>query len=674
MATGFYAQAPFFSHCNASSFPTRSPDASKIPKDVVAGMMIDNSNGWGGNFVQMIELRKKILTFRDVIDLPPCDGSSPIHELVMGTVEDLHNLYPNIVPGNLNSEMKGTSMNQGLAHLHNALKSIGDSWAKNHKWINNSGVGIEDNMENISLEQLGRCVQAKLDYMTNIAKEMFDVMEEEGDNGGGIQSSTIGEVLSRSYSDSKTLCPSPDTPTSVPPELTFAMRPGDFADLSPSRCLLFPLRLQAVGNLMPTDMKCLSFNMSPNLSSQGSSPTTGKYKVAGEQSAIMQEVAEESPENASPERPNESKATIISQKIPNLSSNTMHVARGSAAVPPPHSPPLSTTPPTPTIPPPKGSAPLPQPPMPLTKGNAPPPPPPLGVAKALRPKKATTKLKRSTHMGNMYRILKGKVEGSGLNDKVRRGSRTQIGASARGQQGMADALAEMTKRSAYFQQIEEDVQKHAQSIMDIKTSIDSFQTKDMAELIKFHKHVELHLEQLTDETQVLARFEGFPIKKLESLRTAAALYLKLEGISTSLENWKVTPPLGQLLDKVDSYFNKIKGEVDALERTKDEDSKRLQSHNIHFDFNILVRIKETMVDVSSSCMELALKERRDAKSAANAETGPKAEDSSKAHIKMLWRAFQLAFRVYSFAGGQDDRADTLTRELANEIEADPQQE
>jgi hypothetical protein len=57
--------------------------------------------------------------------------------------------------------------------------------------------------------------------------------------------------------------------------------------------------------------------------------------------------------------------------------------------------------------------------------------------------------------------------------------------------------------------------------------------------------------------QVLARFEGFPTKKLESLRTATALYLKLEGIVTALENWKVMPPLGQLLDKVDSYFNKV---------------------------------------------------------------------------------------------------------------------
>jgi formin 2/Wiskott-Aldrich syndrome protein len=51
----------------------------------------------------------------------------------------------------------------------------------------------------------------------------------------------------------------------------------------------------------------------------------------------------------------------------------------------------------------------------------------------------------------------------------------------------------------------------------------------------------------------------------------------------------------------------INGDLDALERTKDEESKKFQSHNIDFDFHILVQIKESMVDVSSSCMELALK-------------------------------------------------------------------
>lgn len=236
---------------------------------------------------------------------------------------------------------------------------------------------------------------------------------------------------------------------------------------------------------------------------------------------------------------------------------------------------------------------------------------------------------------------------------------------------MADALAEMTKRSSYFQQIEEDVQKHAKSINEVKASLSSFQTKDMTELIKFHKYVEEHLEKLTDETQVLARFEGFPSKKLESLRMAAALFTKLEGMATTLENWKVVPPLRELLDKVESYFNKIKGDLDTLERSKDDETKRFQSQNIHFDFNILVRIKESMVDVSSNCMELALKERRAAKAAADAEPGSKTEGQTKASVKMLWKAFQLAFRVYSFAGGQDDRADRLSKELAQEIETEP---
>lgn len=47
--------------------------------------------------------------------------------------------------------------------------------------------------------------------------------------------------------------------------------------------------------------------------------------------------------------------------------------------------------------------------------------------------------------------------------------------------------------------------------------------------------------------------------------------------------------------------------MDATERNKDEESKRFKSHNIEIDFGILVRIKESMVDLSSNCVERALK-------------------------------------------------------------------
>ena len=57
--------------------------------------------------------------------------------------------------------------------------------------------------------------------------------------------------------------------------------------------------------------------------------------------------------------------------------------------------------------------------------------------------------------------------------------------------------------------------------------------------------------------QVLARFEGFPTKKLEALRAASALYSKLESMIAELQNWKIESPLEQLLDKVERYFNKV---------------------------------------------------------------------------------------------------------------------
>ncbi|CAA3012746.1 uncharacterized protein LOC111370642 [Olea europaea subsp. europaea] len=357
------------------------------------------------------------------------------------------------------------------------------------------------------------------------------------------------------------------------------------------------------------------------------------------------------------------------------------MSKNRASPPPPPPPPMSlkngaAPPPLPPMAS-KNGAPLPPPPpmltlkgvVPLT-GAAPPPPPGLAGAKNLLPKKATTKLRRSSQMGSLYRLLKGKVEGSNL-DRKSPGRKGKIGASASGKQGMADALAEMTKRSAYFQQIEEDVKNYAKSIKEVKAAINSFQTSDMHELLKFHNYVESNLEKLTDETQVLARFEDFPQKKLEALRMAAALYSKLDSTVNTLQNWPVVPPVGQLIDKAESYFNKIKIEMEGLERTKDEESKKFKSHKINFDFGILIRIKELMVDISSSCMELALKEKRNASAKENQDSKPEGRKNESA--KILWKAFQFAFRVYTFAGGHDDRADKLTRELANEIETNPNQ-
>ncbi|XP_042505492.1 uncharacterized protein At4g04980-like [Macadamia integrifolia] len=862
------------------------------------------------NFMFLVELRKKVMSFRDIMDLPPCNGSQAIRELLMMTNEELQRLYPEVVPSVPVSEMNEMSMHQGLKHFYHALKSIGDSWVKNHKWLAKFEYKESGEMKNIDSEEFGGRVLEKLAFMIKMARELFDEMEEEGKNSdkspGG---SKFEEILNGSYSnnDDGSFCHFPVTPNSVLPELSnSSAKSGEFAH---SPTLTWPLRT-SVRRLKPIDLnRLLVFPLLPHLSAPGSKTTNKRSKASKESGLETQEVksnsmakpdpatkeesgdctaayetqqitvsssnqissdyggssnsyttpkmggnpvltlsvaASESPvESPQPKpsmllpnvsqappppqslsaksKPNVSLAAVAPPRqtkmalLPNVSTQSppppplpkflpyvacvivwpcaqllacvstwpharlcgwlhgpihgyghgriallrtrsralaawpgawLHCPHGwqqawlhisthgcerrsssphmittvaaspatvsppspqppallqNVAIPPqpltltqnvpppptPQSPPLpqnvsvpspellphhqhkhcpqqkpqlhthlhprpskgslpsplpplplknggaptpqptqplltlppnatdsSAPAPAPAPPPPshpsKGSLPSPPLPLSLKNGGAPPPPPPIGGTKALGPKKSNTKLKRSSFMGNLYRVLKGKVEGSSIDGKSSHVRKTQIGGSVGGKKGMADALAEMTKSYSfpYFQQIEEDVKKHAATIMELKKAINSFQTKDMAELLKFHQYIEHHLENLTAETQVLARFEDFPTRKLETLRMAAALYSRFHEIVTNLKSWKIVNPLCQLLDRVEGYFNKIKVEVDALERIKDEESKKFKSCNIHFDFDIILRIKELIVDISSGCMELALKERR----------------------------------------------------------------
>ncbi|KAL1226395.1 hypothetical protein V5N11_005318 [Cardamine amara subsp. amara] len=811
--------SPIGSIKNVSIREAKSPKTSSSPK-------------WTGNFILMVELRRKMFTFRDIIDLPPLDGSPSITDMVMHTMKDLQKLCPEIIHSSHISEIRRANVDKVLDHFFNALKSIGDSWIDNPEWIAKSKYWSSSVGKNQS-DRLVEKVLAALDGLIKMSKERFDMMEidEEEDKKEVTSPRTAKTSSSRvlspseSFSDSKSFsdsrnsfCGSPITPRSVLPEPMMGS-PGKFGDFANSAShLLWNMRVQALEKLSPIDVKRLAIHIlsqkeaqEPNQCNEETETNvveeikqkmdetesidvkmeTEEYMVLDEANDTIMKISsldstsesklnisektENAPEFSPPPPPPPPplptiKTTSSTSQLPpppppppppappRIADVVILVpppppppppplsimplkgsARpppppppllGTAVAPPPPPPPPRTAAAPPPPPPPPGTAvaplppppppmqnrapppppmpmgnsgtggpPPPPPPMHLANGAAPPPPPPPmangaagpppppprmgmangaaapppppGAARSLRPKKAATKLKRSTQLGNLYRILKGKVEGHDPAAKTGGGSGRKAGggsAPAGGKQGMADALAEITKKSAYFQQIQADIAKYMKSINELKIEITKFQTKDMTELLSFHRRVESVLENLTDETQVLARCEGFPQKKLEAIRMAAALYLKLHGMITELQNWKIEPPLNQLLDKVERYFTKIKGDIDTLDRTKDEEAKKFLSHNIHFDFNILIQIKETMVDISSNCMELALKEKRDEKLVS-----PDAKPSLKKTVgcaKMLWRAFQFAFKVYTFAGGHDDRADSLTRELAHEIQTD----
>ena len=127
---------------NKHKLTMQATKVSNISKNQKPAQSLKTEMPYGktGNFILIMELRKKIMTFRDLIDLPPCDGSASIDEvvffffffffcqkligsqkrpllfsfiihdswifmpfiffqLVIWTTEELHKMYPEVVPG-----------------------------------------------------------------------------------------------------------------------------------------------------------------------------------------------------------------------------------------------------------------------------------------------------------------------------------------------------------------------------------------------------------------------------------------------------------------------------------------------------------------------------------------------------------------------------------------------
>ncbi|KAJ4958143.1 hypothetical protein NE237_025254 [Protea cynaroides] len=162
-------------------------------------------------------------------------------QLLIRTAHDLHKLYPKVVPSIQISKMNDATVQQGLAFFYNALKSVGDSWTENHKWLTTFGCKKDVKIEDIASQEFGDRVLEKLSYMIKIAREMFDSL---GDNlTESYSNNKAPYCLSPDTPNSKALyCHSPETPTSVLPELiSNSNKMGrDYADFSYSPPLLIP--------------------------------------------------------------------------------------------------------------------------------------------------------------------------------------------------------------------------------------------------------------------------------------------------------------------------------------------------------------------------------------------------------------------------------------------------
>ncbi|MCO5591812.1 hypothetical protein L7F22_045804 [Adiantum nelumboides] len=154
-------------------------------------------------------------------------------------------------------------------------------------------------------------------------------------------------------------------------------------------------------------------------------------------------------------------------------------------------------------------------------------------------------------------------------------------------ESVAEALAAITRKSADFINIEDDVHEHAKSILAVKSRLETVQT------IIMHAETEAYLVQVMDESQVFARFQGF--KKLETVRAAASLHFKLTSVIQQIKKWTVEPLMSDQVEKVNAFFDKVKRHVESIERTINEDFQCYSCHKFPLHFEIMVSIKEVML-------------------------------------------------------------------------------
>lgn len=388
---------------------------------------------------------------------------------------------------------------QALKIFCDSLKSLGDLWTT-EKWMMRCSYDSCTRLENIEFERIALLM---LEDIIPVARErMFDGDDDDDDDDMRDYSppaNAFSKALFDSYSDTTSFPGSPMTPTSVLPGCWRSSSPSEKGSYSPP--MLLPLRVQAVGKLSPIDVKRLSFYMLPHAAAIAQDPKyhilTNTMEEEERATAEMQQSGYQGDEEMinvvihTPEMETHTantagsfnqKVGVAGEVVPLPSSQPMLFPKNEPVPPPPPPPPptaprnVAVAPPPPppptstsqssvlTLPPSMSTGPPPPPPSPMSasKGNGPPPPPPPigaslpkgngsapppppGVA-SLRTKKLATKLKRSSQMGNLYRTLRGKVEGSNSPGKSS-GRKGKVGGSpAGGKQGMADALAEMTKR------------------------------------------------------------------------------------------------------------------------------------------------------------------------------------------------------------------------------------
>eukprot|EP00210_Caulerpa_lentillifera_P003909 g3734.t1 len=278
-----------------------------------------------------------------------------------------------------------------------------------------------------------------------------------------------------------------------------------------------------------------------------------------------------------------------------------------------------------------------------------PPPPPSAKSQVQKKRSEITRIPKVIRLFHTFqspsqdqRISHGK---SPVNVKSRSisGSSGSSGSSVSVANPSA-VLDELMSKSKHVRKINEEIEKHTDTIHQWADEIKTISFNSMNEVIEFVEKMDRNINQnLTDETTVLKRIKNWP-SRYDVMRDAYGRWMNLKKLQLSQIHWNSDPglTLDDQLEKMKAFVDRVDARLQDFLRTQSAEELKYTKHGIPWSSEIFDQVKRASLVILEQYMKLVLQNVKNA-----SYTTIRRRD-------LLSNCACFAFKVHQMVGGLND--------------------
>lgn len=352
------------------------------------------------------------------------------------------------------------------------------------------------------------------------------------------------------------------------------------------------------------------------------------------------------------------KVMMLSKAVPSHMPTSSPAAGGNGSIEEdnydddPLPPPPGGRPPPP--PPPPGSRPPPPPPPPappLPSGpggvsidgmNPGPRPPPLAPLYA--PQKEDPYNRNTAGVINLYQQV--------IRDMVVKPTAEKRKKVYEGQGMPANLLEALKNRdNSYNKVVAQEEEEYRSRIEQWSEEVCHCQPVTMDDLDLFVRQMDNNLSNLTEETQVLKRFERWPEARYDTFREAAVLYRSMVQKRHQMRNWNTESSDCQAARSlIHKYFNEVAWAVEQYQKEREATERSYREQGVPWNPQVVKDVQLESLRLIVDYMRHVVREVEEMEQTSEAEGGA-SKPVLERQYDLLKQALEFAYKGQQFTGG-----------------------